>query len=67
MMSTATNGSYDGCYHTTVQGHVVALGMEGKEECTAFHRELLAGNIKPAASGDRVVASQCGSAAAVGR
>jgi hypothetical protein len=41
MMSTATNGNYDGCYHTTVQGHVVphvvAMGMEGKEECTAFH------------------------------
>jgi zinc finger BED domain-containing protein 1 (E3 SUMO-protein ligase ZBED1) len=52
MMSTATNGSYDGCYSKTVQGHVVAMGMEGKEECTAFHRELLAGNIKPAASGD---------------
>ena len=52
MMSTATNGSYDGCYSKTVQGHVVAMGMEGKEECTAFHRELLADNIKPAASGD---------------
>jgi hypothetical protein len=38
MMSTATNGSYDGCYRSTVQGHVVAMGMEGKEECTAFHR-----------------------------
>ena len=41
MMSTATNCSYDGCYSKTVQGHVVAMGMEGKEECTAFHRELL--------------------------
>jgi hypothetical protein len=52
MMSTATNGSYDGCCDKTVRQHVVAMGMEGKEECTAFHRELLADNIKPAASGD---------------
>jgi hypothetical protein len=52
MMSTATNSNYDCCYHTTVQGHVVAMGMEGKEECTAFHRKLLTDNIKPAASDD---------------
>ncbi len=32
MMATATNGNYDGCCHKTVQGHVVAMGMEGKEE-----------------------------------
>ena len=52
MMSTATNGSYDGCCDKTVRQHVVAMGMEGKEECTVFHSELLADNIKPAASGD---------------
>jgi hypothetical protein len=52
MMATATNGNYDGCCHKTVQGHVVVMGMEGKEGCTVFHHELLADNIKPAASGN---------------
>ena len=30
----------------------MAMGMEGKAECTEFHRELLDAGIKPAASGD---------------
>ena len=49
MMATYTKGNYDGCSHKTVQCHVAAMGMEGKEECTVFHFELLADNIKPAA------------------
>ena len=52
MMATATTGKYDGCDHRTIENHVVAMGMEGKAECTQFHRELLAGGVKPAASGD---------------
>ena len=51
-MATATSGKYDGCCAATIEQHAVAMGMEGKEECTSFHRELLAGGIKPAASGD---------------
>ena len=52
MMSSATSGKYDGCCSRTVQQHVVAMGMEGKAECTKFHQELLSDGIKPAASGD---------------
>ena len=52
MMATATNGKYDGCCNKTVEHHVMAMGMEGKAECSEFHRELLAGGVKPAASGD---------------
>ena len=35
-----------------MRGHVMAMGMECKEDCTAFHRELLPDNITPTASGD---------------
>ena len=52
MMAVATGGKYDGCIDTTVEQHVMAMGMEGKAECTDFHRELLAAGVKPAASGD---------------
>jgi hypothetical protein len=52
MMAAATGGKYDGCCNKTVEQHVVAMGMEGKAECTEFHRELLAAGVKPAASGD---------------
>ena len=52
MMSTATNGKYDGCCDKTVKNHVTAMGMEGKQECADFHAELLGAGIKPAASGD---------------
>ena len=52
MMVTSTNSNYDSCSHKTVQCHVLSMGMEGKEECTVFHRELLVDNMK-------LVASQC--------
>lgn len=52
MMGNATSGKYDGCCAKTVEQHVVAMGMEGREECAEFHRELLADGVKPAASGD---------------
>ena len=52
MMATATGEKYDGCCPSTVMQHAVAMGMEGKEECADFHRELLADGVKPAVSGD---------------
>ena len=52
MMGVACGGKYDGCCDKTVEQHVVAMGMEGKAECTDFHRELLADRVKPTASGD---------------
>ena len=52
MMSTATNGKYDGCCDKTAKQHVTAMSMEGKKECSDFHSEMLAAGVKPAASGD---------------
>jgi len=52
MMCTATNGLYDGCCDKTVKQHSTAMAMEGQQECTTFHHSLLAGGVKPAASGD---------------
>ena len=52
MMSSASNGKYDGCCNKTVQQHVHAMAVEGKTECTEFHMNLLGQGIKPAASGD---------------
>ena len=52
MMCAATSNKYDGCCARTVKGHAMSMAEEGKQECTEFHRSMLADNIKPAASGD---------------
>ena len=46
------NDKYDGCCEKTVKQHATAMEMEGKQECAAFHAELLGAGVKPAASGD---------------
>ena len=52
MMETATSGMYDGCCEKTVKSHITCMAKEGKDECTEFHRAVLASGTKPAASGD---------------
>ena len=52
MMGTATTGMYVGCSEKTVKQNVTCMAVEGKAECTEFHRDVLASGTKPAASGD---------------
>ena len=52
MMSTSTNGMYDGACDKTVKHHIAAMDVEGKQECKDFHEAVAADGTKPVASGD---------------
>ena len=49
MMSTSTNGMYDGACDKTVKHHIAAMAVEGKQECKDFHEAVAADGTKPVA------------------